>query len=245
MAKLVLQPKRPAACDLAEFLRRQSRDSFSYPEVGATAGEFPSGYDHDRERVLLGGGDAVWVAACEALRQWRQFPAAWTEIFPAGAPLTAGTDVVLLAHVLGLWWVNGCRIVYPIDEAGPPRRFGPVGRGSPDPAPAGDLRSPLRRGRETCAEHEIDEAGLPRRFGFAYGTLPSHVERGEERFLIEQDDAGQVWYEIAAFSRPRHWLARLGYPLVRRYQSKFRRESAAAMQAFVRCAGTEQIACRS
>ena len=204
MAELVLQPKRPAACDLAEFLRRQSRDSFSYPEVGATAGIFPAGYDHDRERVLLGSGEATWVAACEGLRQWRQFPAAWTEIFPSGAPLTAGTNVILLAHVLGLWWINGCRIVYPIDEAGPPRRF-----------------------------------------GFAYGTLPSHVERGEELFLIEMDQAGQVWYEIAAFSRPRHWLARLGYPLVRRYQAKFRRESAAAMQEFVRSTGKEQIACRS
>jgi uncharacterized protein (UPF0548 family) len=44
-----------------------------------------------------------------------------------------------------------------------------------------------------------------RRFGFAYGTLPDHVECGEERFTIEwnkQDDS--VWYDILAFSKPRH-----------------------------------------
>jgi len=35
----------------------------------------------------------------------------------------------------------------------------------------------------------IDEPG--RRFGFAYGTLPGHVEKGEESFLVElQGDAG-------------------------------------------------------
>ena len=38
----------------------------------------------------------------------------------------------------------------------------------------------------------IDEPG---RFGFAYGTLPRHVESGEERFLVERDAAGEVYYE--------------------------------------------------
>jgi uncharacterized protein (UPF0548 family) len=68
------------------------------------------------------------------------------------------------------------------------------------------------------------------RFGFAYGTLPEHAETGEERFLIERDRAtGSVWYDIVAFSRPRHLLARLGYPWTRRVQRRFARDSAAAM----------------
>lgn len=77
----------------------------------------------------------------------------------------------------------------------------------------------------------IDEQEEPvARFGFAYGTLPGHAASGEERFLIEWDRAeGSVWYSILAFSQPRHWLARLGYPLVRRVQRRFGRESAAAM----------------
>jgi uncharacterized protein (UPF0548 family) len=69
----------------------------------------------------------------------------------------------------------------------------------------------------------------PRRFGFAYGTLPGHVESGEERFLIEQADDDSVWYDILAFSRPNHVLTRLGYPFVRRLQKRFGRDSAAAM----------------
>ena len=76
----------------------------------------------------------------------------------------------------------------------------------------------------------VDEDGPVRRFGFAYGTLPDHAESGEERFLVEWDRAtGSVWYDILAFSQPRHLLARLGYPWVRRVQRRFARDSAAAM----------------
>ena len=40
------------------------------------------------------------------------------------------------------------------------------------------------------------------RFGFAYGTLPGHVESGEERFLIEWDrETDVVHFDILAFSR--------------------------------------------
>jgi uncharacterized protein (UPF0548 family) len=76
----------------------------------------------------------------------------------------------------------------------------------------------------------VDESGPITRFGFAYGTLADHAERGEERFLIEWDQRdNSVWYDILAFSRPNHFLARLGYPIVRRTQKRFGRESAAAM----------------
>ena len=68
----------------------------------------------------------------------------------------------------------------------------------------------------------IDEA---RRFGFAYGTLPDHVEKGEERFLIEWLPDDTVWYDILAFSRPQHPLVRLSAPLARRLQKQFARES--------------------
>jgi uncharacterized protein (UPF0548 family) len=76
----------------------------------------------------------------------------------------------------------------------------------------------------------VAEEGPPTRFGFAYGTLPGHAETGEERFLVEWDRTDDaVWYDILAFSRPKHVLARLGTPFVRRLQKRFGRESAAAM----------------
>jgi uncharacterized protein (UPF0548 family) len=80
----------------------------------------------------------------------------------------------------------------------------------------------------------VNEDEPVKRFGFAYGTLPDHAESGEERFLIEWDRGDDsVWYDILAFSRPQHYLARLGYPLLRRLQKKFGRESAAVMRRAV------------
>lgn len=73
----------------------------------------------------------------------------------------------------------------------------------------------------------------PNHIGFAYGTLPGHVECGEERFSIRMDEAGAVFYQIRAFSKPRHWLARLAYPIARASQRRFVRDSKAAMQQYV------------
>lgn len=81
----------------------------------------------------------------------------------------------------------------------------------------------------------VDDQGPISKFGFAYGTLPGHVESGEERFLIEWDRSSDaVWYDILAFSRPNHVLTRLGYPVVRRLQKRFGRDSAASMLKAVR-----------
>jgi uncharacterized protein (UPF0548 family) len=80
--------------------------------------------------------------------------------------------------------------------------------------------------------YTIDEAG---RFGFAYGTLSDHVECGEERFSVEFDRAsGEIWYDLYSFSRPRHPLARLGYPYARYLQRRFIADSKLAMVRAVR-----------
>lgn len=74
----------------------------------------------------------------------------------------------------------------------------------------------------------IDEES---RYGFAYGTLQCHSEEGEERFLLEHDNATDgVWYDLYAFSKPKHPLARIGYPIARYLQKRFARESLAAMK---------------
>ena len=85
----------------------------------------------------------------------------------------------------------------------------------------------------TIEENENDFV----RRGFAYGTLPEHGERGEERFTVEwhhEDDS--VFYDLYALSRPNHLLAWLGYPLARRLQRRFSRDS---LQAMVRAVKPE------
>jgi uncharacterized protein (UPF0548 family) len=82
----------------------------------------------------------------------------------------------------------------------------------------------------------VDETTPIRRWGFAYGTLPAHVEQGEERFSIEQQPDGSVWFDLRAFSRPRYWPVKMARPLARRLQMRFVRESTAAMRNEVRTA---------
>jgi uncharacterized protein (UPF0548 family) len=77
----------------------------------------------------------------------------------------------------------------------------------------------------------VDEPG---RRGFAYGTLPGHPESGEEAFVVDIDEADDVWFTVRAFTRPGTLLARALGPFGRvaqrlmagRYISAMRRLSA-------------------
>jgi uncharacterized protein (UPF0548 family) len=180
--------RRPDGAQIARYLAAQRGLRLSYVAVGATAtGPAPPGFAFDHNRQRLGEGEAAFARARADLRAWRMFPAPWTAVEPAGAPIAAGEVVAVLVRTAGVWWLNASRIVYAIDE--------------------------------------------PRRFGFAYGTLPGHAECGEERFLVEWLSDDSVWYDLRAFSRPRHWAARLGRPVARALQRRFARESKAAMAA--------------
>jgi hypothetical protein len=50
------------------------------------------------------------------------------------------------------------------------------------------------------------------RLGLAYGTLPGHPERGEESFVIELLDDGQVRVHIVAFCALVHAACRPDFP---------------------------------
>jgi uncharacterized protein (UPF0548 family) len=82
----------------------------------------------------------------------------------------------------------------------------------------------------------VDMVDSPTRFGFVYATTEQHVEEGEERFLIElRPETGDVLYTLEAVSRPHAFLAQLGYPIARRFQRRFARESHTRMRAL--CSG--------
>jgi len=71
-------------------------------------------------------------------------------------------------------------------------------------------------------------------FGFIYRTAQHHIEEGEERFLLTFDPSTEiVCYELEAVSKPRNWMAILGYPITRAFQHRFARESQKRMQKVV------------
>lgn len=71
-------------------------------------------------------------------------------------------------------------------------------------------------------------------YGFAYGTLPGHVEKGEELFLVRMDEHEDVFYEIIAISKPNILLAKMSYSLLRGLQKKFRENSATEIFEYVK-----------
>jgi uncharacterized protein (UPF0548 family) len=68
-------------------------------------------------------------------------------------------------------------------------------------------------------------------FGFAYGTLTNHAEMGEEIFeVMMEPESEEVVYRIQAVSKPRAAWARIGYPIARYLQERFRQDSISALR---------------
>jgi uncharacterized protein (UPF0548 family) len=79
------------------------------------------------------------------------------------------------------------------------------------------------------------------RFGFAYGTLTNHAESGEELFDVFLDsESDEVRYRIRATSKPQAALARIGQPIARALQARFRRDSAAVMKRAIEADGVRR-----
>lgn len=177
--------REPLTAEIRDFLSNNALTSFSYKDLGCTRGRSVPGFNTDRLRIQLGGGDIIFEKAKRAIRDWRMFNIEWVKLCWPYKKLVPGTVVAVQAHHYGFYSLNAAKILYVVDE--------------------------------------------PKRFGFAYGTLVKHVARGEELFLVYQEDDGSVWYEVTAISRPNHWLAWVFYPLTRRRQARFAKDSLQAM----------------
>ncbi|RJQ74681.1 DUF1990 domain-containing protein [Pseudonocardiaceae bacterium YIM PH 21723] len=56
--------------------------------------------------------------------------------------------------------------------------------------------------------------------GFGYGTLAGHPMTGEEAFLVEIDESGEVSFTVSAFARPHTWYAKAAWPIAAFMQSR-------------------------
>lgn len=182
----MLSRHRPSDTALRELLRSWQDEPLSYTHEGGVDSPPEEGFILDEHRVCLGQGGSTYEHACCALDSWRMFPL-WAEVRrERDRSQQPGDIVAMVVRILGVWWVNPCRVLRRVDTSD--------------------------------------------RHGFVYGTLIEHSECGEEMFAVEMDEAGRVWYVIRAFSRPRHWLAWLGFPLARWWQCRFVRDSQQRMR---------------
>ncbi|TDZ77634.1 hypothetical protein DE4585_01128 [Mycobacteroides salmoniphilum] len=101
---------------------------FTYPEIGATVGELPSGYHHVRESRQLGTGRARFEEAAASLMRFGIQRGIGLPVQTSAPQAAEGVNVA--THLWPFWAL--CRIVYVVDE--PNRRGFAYGtlRGHPE-----------------------------------------------------------------------------------------------------------------
>ena len=114
----------PSEDQIRRFISDQHETQFSYSEVGASAGQIPSAYNVDHNRIELGHGVIAWQRAVEAVRAWQMFNIPWLRLCWPTAPIRAGTEIAVLVHHLGFFSLNACRIVYLVDNDAGIKSFG-------------------------------------------------------------------------------------------------------------------------
>lgn len=106
---------------LHDYLSTRLDAPLSYPEVGASLRDRPTGYRHDTEVMTVGTGPAAFDRATRGLRRWEAHRAAGVIVTPPDAPLEVGTTVALALPFAGVHALAACRIVAVVAE---PARFG-------------------------------------------------------------------------------------------------------------------------
>src|SRR5262245_48179381 len=106
---------RPSELEIEEFINRSQQLPLSYGPVGL-AQHNPAGFKVDEASAVIGHGEPIFRRAGSALATWRQFELGWVELFPRGASIKPPTVVAVLIHHLGFWSLNGCRVVYSLDD---------------------------------------------------------------------------------------------------------------------------------
>ncbi|WP_431677750.1 DUF1990 family protein [Kitasatospora sp. KL5] len=97
--------------------------SFTYPEVGATAGTgpLPAGYHHLHHRTTVGRGPEDFAVAGQAVTTWLMHRAAGVRITADAPNATAGTRVTCTIGAGPVRVTAPCEVVWAVDE---PRRAG-------------------------------------------------------------------------------------------------------------------------
>lgn len=147
---------KPSHQELLQKIAEQSRSPFNYPDVGASLGEFPSGYEHHHHRVRLGRGQEVFDRAKQALKNWRQFDVGWVEAIPSDTSITVGNTIAIRVRIFGVYAVAFDRIVDVYGEQdGECRRFGfSVGTLTEHPE-QGEERFSIEIDREDHVDYEV------------------------------------------------------------------------------------------
>jgi uncharacterized protein (UPF0548 family) len=118
--------RRPSPAAIDRFLRQSQDAPLSYSPVGLV--KDTPGHRRfrrfDEQVVAIGHGMDDFRRARAALRAWKQFDIGWTHLYPRQASVEIGTVVAVIIRHLGIWSINGGRVLYHAAESDADSRFG-------------------------------------------------------------------------------------------------------------------------
>lgn len=123
---------RPSAVRIARFLKGSHELPLSYGPTGILE---TTTRPLDQQTVVIGRGRADFERAKRELRSWTHFALGWVELYPVDASIQPGTVVAVLIRHLGFWSLNGCRVLYHLEDD---TRFGFAYGTLPNHAEAGE-----------------------------------------------------------------------------------------------------------
>lgn len=88
----------------------------TYPEVGATRGELPTGYHHLHAATVLGTGRPLFARAGEAVLRWQVQRGAGLQVEADAERAAPGVRVVSRVRLGPLSVAAPCEVVYVVEE---------------------------------------------------------------------------------------------------------------------------------
>lgn len=124
--------RRPPPSTIARFLDRSQDLPLSYGPIRMLE---TTTRRLDEQTVTIGRGSTDFERATRELGAWTHFALGWVELFPRGASIEPGTTVAVLIRHMGFWSLNGCRVLYHVQDD---TRFGFAYGTLPNHAEAGE-----------------------------------------------------------------------------------------------------------
>jgi len=180
---------RPSQTAISAFLERGRTLSLSYGPIGIARARAVPGFDVDETTAVVGHGDADYQRAVSALVAWKHMNLGWLQLYPPEPSIAIGTVVATLVRHWGLWSLNGCRVVYGVEEAtGVYSSFGFAYGTLTDHAERGEEIFQVKLDRQTLeVAYTVRAASQPR--ALAAKVAVKTVRSLQERFRRESCEA--------------------------------------------------------
>jgi uncharacterized protein (UPF0548 family) len=112
----------------------------------------------------------------------------WVRLYWPNTPIVVNENVAVLAHHLGCYWLNACRIVYVIDEDTPMKRFGFAYGTLDDHAESGEERFLVEWNRASDeVSYDLLAFSRPHQFLSRFGR--PFARRLQKRFATQSKSA--------------------------------------------------------